>query len=582
MKLYATYKQILAEIQKEDRIKKAYFTSFNLSPEFVERYIIPPIYGEEVPSNELHYENINNVIENTKLDLKFFYDANMLKIDESKRTIAKFYPILLKNGVFHPKVIYIEGEKFVYLFVGSANLTLNGWGRNTEAFRIVKFDKKDNLYNEVYNFFDDVFRLANIKKTTPRKKPTVKSKLNFIYSFDGKSNFIENLQLGKNLQVWSPYFSDLDELVQEISFKSLENINIIPDLIDGQKIRLKQKPVDSRISFYCEDELMENMNKFNHAKVWISDTKIAIGSYNMSKQAINGTNFEASLIEDIEKNHDFKIQGDLIEDIQVEEKVDELINEDSLTETYRYKGLYELVANWKTRSLSILSYGDINENVSIIMPSSVEVPYKDVGELNVNQTTAIFSALVRNKIFTVRDKNDVIFRGLIEEQECKGYRDNLKAENLEDIFDFFIEEKDNKLIENLEERILKKTSLYSYNHQDSFINGFQKNYFTMFKGFKNLKTKLNSIKTNEKKLHSFCFSSVVSLTTIILILEQEKKKQEKNLFLYLCIEEINKIIVLANKLIKSIENFSELKEIKNIELLLTKEDKNFLKACENV
>ena len=58
MKLYTEYKKTVENILKEEKIKKAYFTTFNISPEFVERYIIPPLYKKRIPKNKLHYEDM--------------------------------------------------------------------------------------------------------------------------------------------------------------------------------------------------------------------------------------------------------------------------------------------------------------------------------------------------------------------------------------------------------------------------------------------------------------------------------------------------------------------------------------------
>lgn len=587
MRLYAEYKKAIVDIQKEDKIIKAYFTTFNISPEFVERYIIPPLYGKELPTTELHYEEINKAIEDSSIDLQFYHDANMLQLDESKRTIAKFYPVLLKIGVFHPKVIYLEGEKKSYLFVGSGNLTLNGWGRNKEAFRIVKFKNKSNLFSEVWNFFDDVGRVAKRESSTPRKEPTNEQNLNFIYSFNNKSTFLEHLNLGQNLQVWSPYFSDLDELVRGSEFSKVKTIKIIPDIKDGKKIRLSKQPTDSKLSFYEDSDASKVQNRFNHAKVWLSDTKIAIGSYNMTKQAISGINFEAALIEDISANSDLFKVGDAFK-IDITEENDIELN-DELNEKSRYTSLYKLSANWKTRKLKICNLLDDSqdEKLRVRLPSSVEVLYEDVKNLDVNETVAIFSALVRNKVFTVSNEKGIIFRGLIEE-ESKGFRDELKAEDLNDIFYFFDEDKkaDEMLKDKLERRVLDKAlSDLDTSKILSHKEAFQGNYFTMFKGFKKLYARLEKVQLEkiqskkEKELHKFCFSSAVSLTTIIHILEQEKKDKEQNLFLYLCIEEINKIISVANKRIKNYDDLSKLKKIENIGLSLTPEDELFLKAC---
>jgi len=560
MKLYEEYKKIVKEL---GRVKKAYFTTFNISPEFVERYILPPLLEENIPKNALGYEALNQKLEN-KPDIKFFHDANMTKFDEGKKTNVAFYPIVMTTGVFHPKVIYLEGDKAIYLIVGSGNLTLSGWGRNREAFRILKVDKSSNLDKQAHNFFVDVFKKSGLKKTN--KKTTINNEdINLVYGFDKTSNFLDSLELSKNLQVWSPYFSDLDELLVNEEFQSLESIKIIPDINKHEKTRLKKLPENKNVSFHIDEKFEDT---FNHSKVWISDTKIAIGSHNMTKQAVYGNNFEASLVETIENEKIFLVTNDSFSPkINKEsdmEEVDEVLTEE------RFSGLFKLVANWKSRTLTLEEIYCIGKlkNIKIILPSNLKKSNTELKSINTVELATVFSTLGRNKIFTIKDGDKIIFRGFIIEEET-AYRDKVKAESLEDIFLSFEEKGEARLVEQLEERILNKTLGISVVQKKHHI---KQNYFSMFKGFKALNEKLEKLKT--KDLHSFCYSSVTSLTSIMIVLEKEKDNEE-TLFLYLCIGELNKLIFKANKMLKK---EPKLKKLKNI-TILNPEDKNFLKAC---
>ena len=80
------------------------------------------------------------------------------------------------------------------------------------------------------------------------------------------------LQLGADDYLPKPY--DLDELFEKSEFDNLERIDIIPDLIDNQRIRLKKLPIlDKQISFYRFDKRKiseENEDGMNHSKIWIS------------------------------------------------------------------------------------------------------------------------------------------------------------------------------------------------------------------------------------------------------------------------------------------------------------------------
>ena len=366
MKLYAQYLSSLENLRKGGKtINKAYFTSFNLSPEFFETYILPPLLEEDVPDNSFQYESLNVKLEELekKLDIKVFHDANMMQLNEQKRTILKFNPILMtdehakRKGLFHPKVIYLENETKGILFVGSGNLTLSGWGRNIEAFQIVDVERNSNLHKQIDNFFLDVALSAGLYKNEKKnyKSTFLDQGCNFIYSFGhgSKSSVFLNSINAKNtsnLYVWSPYFSEskddnIDSIIKQ-NFQEAQNIHIIPDLVGAEKkIRLKNKPQSEKIKFYAlKDQDSENMN---HSKVWITDTKIGIGSYNFTKEALFGVNFEAALIQDVQK---IDLGLEPIDFNQMNET--ELKSEELKTNT-QFNVIFELIADYELQSFGV-------------------------------------------------------------------------------------------------------------------------------------------------------------------------------------------------------------------------------------
>jgi len=345
MKLYSKYKTAIPSLGK---IKKAYFTTFNLSVEFFETYILPPLLGIDIPDNNFEYEDINAKLEESKIDIKIFYDANMLQLNEQKRTIQKFSPILMDKGLFHPKVIYLENtDGNGKLFVGSRNLTLNGWGRNTEAFDILDIKNGSYLNNQVYDFFDDVNILTKYGQKKNNRDISFDSSVNFIHSskIDKESNFLDALSLSKNLTVWSPYFSDdMDSLLMKKEFKDIESIDILPDFVgDDKKIRVAKLPKDKRIKF---NELKNfDSPAMNHSKVWISDNKIAIGSYNFTKEALYGKNFECAIVRDVDSvNLDF-------EEFLPSHMEESQLNQESLKTITDFKYIFDLTVDWSKRSI---------------------------------------------------------------------------------------------------------------------------------------------------------------------------------------------------------------------------------------
>lgn len=585
MKLYTKYLSELENLRKGGRtIKKAYFTSFNLSPEFFEKYILPPLLEEETPDNSFQYESLNVKLEalEKKLDIKVFYDANMIQLNEQKRTILKFTPVLMTNeqgkrkGLFHPKVIYIENDKGKgKLFVGSGNLTLSGWGRNTEAFQIVDVDINSNLYNQQYNFFIDVQIQANIlKKGEKRYKQThLDKKYNFIYSFENDSEnsiFLKSIDSNTStkLYVWSPYFSDeLDPIIND-NFKAVEKVHIIPDLVGiDKKIRLKKKPKSEQVEFYSlEDDNSENMN---HSKIWISDNRIGIGSYNFTKEALFGVNFEAAIVREI-KNIDLTLKK-----IDFNEMSEEEFNDEKLVLNTNFDLVFELVADWKDRTFEINHIvGDEIEGFKVLLPSGKEYLKEELDSLSMVEAEKIFRALIRNKIFKVKYKSEIVYEGIIFEKSTEGFREPIKVETINDLFISFLDKKEPFSSKKLKNRNIN----FDENNNERYENQTDSsylNYFNLFKGFENLLNKLTEVKS-EIDLKHYCFTSGNSVSSIMVVIEEYKEDEKHhNLFTYLFIKEFN---LLVKEINKNKFLITKLEKIENIKLKLSRDDEKFLKA----
>lgn len=447
MKLYNEYIKVL---KKLDKIEKAYFTTFNLDISFVEKYLIPPLLKDDIADNKLSLEDLNiSLMKNSKPDIKFFYDANMLTSFD-KKTLVETYPILIKNGVFHPKVIYLKGSNASYLFVGSGNLTVSGWGRNIEAFEIVEILNNGHLEKQVLNFFDEIFELADIdtEKTNKTLRKILPHKYNFVYSFyknsQSNSPLLEALHLDKSLQLFSPYFSDdLDQLFQKEEFDTLNEINIIPDLIENQKIRLKKLPtiMKEKINFYRFEEndyFENNQDSTNHSKIWISDTHYAIGSHNCTEQALYGKNFEASLVQRYANKEDFSLNSFAIVDNLDTSGKDESIEEE-IDDGDKFTSLYKLTANYKNYTLKP---EDISKNIEINkiyikLPGLKEkmLTHLELYDLEYSKRVQVFRALSKNKIFEIYSDSSLIYRGIIFEKNATPTTRLVDcAETLDDIF----------------------------------------------------------------------------------------------------------------------------------------------------
>ena len=576
MKIYSEYKSV---IKKLGKIEKAYFTTFNLDIGFVEKYLLPPLFKDDIPDNKFSLEDLNLSIMKNKFDIKIFHDANMLTTFE-KKTLIQTYPILIRAGVFHPKVIYIKGSDATYLFVGSGNLTISGWGRNIEAFEIIDISYIQSLENQVLNFFDDVYELAGLNRQNKTYRKSENSSQNFIYSFHKSKNtnspFLEALNIKKKLQIFSPYFSDdLDKLFENNEFKSLDEINVIPDLIENQKIRLKVLPsIDKRVSFYRFNKKnisYENEDSTNHSKIWISDNKFAIGSYNCTQAALYGNNFEASIVKSYSNKEDFLLENFKNID-NLETSGDKNNIEEEIVEEMRYSSLFKLVANFTNFSFelySIISKIHISK-ISINLPSFNDklITCSDFKKLEYSKRVQVFRALTKNKVYKIyNENNECLFRGIIIEVNAS-FKTRLidSAETLEDVFLSFSDVNDPTEGKQLKPIIInldrEDEDIYKRKNQETTVN-----YYNMFSGFQNLTNKYEDIKENEEKLKRFCFLSSASLIVIKSILESNFK--DEDLFIYLTVLEFNKLV--------SKRNVTGISKIIEPKITLLKADKKFIK-----
>ena len=587
MKLHAKYKEILEE-KNIGKLEKAYFTTFNIDLGFVEKYIIPPLLGDGIPDNNFSLEDLNiGLMDKKAPEIKFFYDANMLATLD-KKTIVETYPILIKGGVFHPKVIYLQGSKAAYLLVGSGNLTFSGWGRNIEAFEIIEIKNNENIKNQILNFFDDIFYKARIEKLKPKRAVRLDNEIDFIYSCERSENslLLESLKIDKSLQIYSPYFSDdLDSLFEKEEFKQLDSIKIVPDLIENQKVRLKQLPADKRVKFYRFDKKVlstEDEDSTNHSKIWISETKYAIGSHNCTEAALYGKNYEASIVKSLTRKGGFSLDDSRIIKPDVTKKNEDM--EDEVDVQDRFNSLYKLVADYKNNEFKLTEISSTikSSNIKILLPSSCDITIKckelsDSREvllpLSNAQKAIIFRALVKNKIFEIQDEDsNRLFRGLIIELNVTDKtRFSNSVETLDDIFLSFLDEKNPTEAKHIENRRIDidrdEEAVYKRKYKKTNVN-----YFTMFTGFKNLHNKLQEIKSRPDQVKKFCYTSASSLVVVKNIIEQ--KMNNESLFMHLMILEFNKLVEAVNRL--KIDDI-KLEPIQPLSIKLEPEDKRFIK-----
>ncbi len=324
MKLYTRYRKIIEELRRAGPLKKAWFTSFNLSPYFVENYIIPPLIGDApCPVKNMGFEALYQKINKIGTDVRFFYDHRAIDLSESKKTAIMFCPIDLRSfsdqsglsfqdGVFHPKVILLQAQDGrAWLITSSANLTVAGWSRNREAVLDRQVLSIDN-WKRIVHFFNTCAR----KEIISEKEFTNKAgedDWEFCHSLSGDL-FLEKILQGipEKLFVWSPYFSDyLPNLIEKHILPKISegaSVGIIPD-ISNNRIRLNTDLKEAlqknhSVKFYDDGHgsSVASEHEMSHAKMWLTGSRLAVGSWNFTAAGMNipntkhSSNVEAGII----------------------------------------------------------------------------------------------------------------------------------------------------------------------------------------------------------------------------------------------------------------------------------------------
>lgn len=355
MKILADFKKIVQEIGP---VRRAWFTTFGLSLDLLERYILPALVGVDPPTTPQEFETLQAKAfgEDTepRLDLKVFYDIRTRPNDRVKRTSIPLYGVdfrtadlqvqegRFKNGFFHPKVIYLEGEKGEVIGAGSANLSVDGWAKNRECFHFEKLVGQENRA-EITHFFRRIHHWCGLKedfKMPPvRRDEQSNQRWRFLSSI-GKESFLDHLCGGRDpgpLVVWSPFLSkDLAGLAKIlVKQHGVDWLAVVPDRHPQGKIRLSQESASLFLrdgnELRTDDSIDWNL-RFSHAKIWMTRRNLAIGSWNLTGPATGYSkskdkqNVEAGFVL-FKKGHDLPAHLKVLEPREATQDADVLAKE---------------------------------------------------------------------------------------------------------------------------------------------------------------------------------------------------------------------------------------------------------------
>lgn len=414
---YKLYKHFVERLGEIGRLKRAWFTTFNLDISFFEKYMLSALLGKDYHDVKTPHDyealsaelaNDAEELDGIKTEVRVFYDYRALKTEgKPKQSTVHLHPVDLKkingietqnfkDGVFHPKVILLEGYDGRYwLMVSSANLTMGGWARNRECFFLEQITTRSNA-REINSFFSAItsnnedFADSQVSKKLIRGQfDSGESNWSFISSF-GSRKFIDAL-ITKNskqaIRVWSPYFADdLSELINEYHGSYFDSIEVIPSKNENLKIRITEEAFNKcqtiqNLQFLQEKLPTAAQEAFVHAKVWLTPEKIAIGSWNMTRSGMNcskqsNNNIEAGIVrllskgeyQSIIKNYTSKLLDNAIFSTleELEEEKEDILDD--------YIISVELLLNWDDSTLKLINppYDEFVKNVgksaSIILP----------------------------------------------------------------------------------------------------------------------------------------------------------------------------------------------------------------------
>lgn len=308
MKLLSAFRKQIDEV---GTIQRVWLTSFVINIEFIETYLLPVILGMDPPKLRMDYEGMQQVLSERGIDVRVFCDKHFIEPDQNKRTAIPVHGIsperLSPNGevtfsdysLFHPKVIYLQGENGSVLGSGSANLTVDGWGRNQEVFSFVSVASR-SMAESVRSFFEPVF--TNVHERFPEDFPvpeqTAAPGVSFCHSLAGVPflNRLFETNPGE-LAIWSPYFSrDISNYVKNLQrFAGAPDLRVqlVPDRVENQYLRaewsqgLAELHGQGLLSLHQSPVKRDDRSFMTHAKLWKTPDRLAIGSWNFTQPGSN-------------------------------------------------------------------------------------------------------------------------------------------------------------------------------------------------------------------------------------------------------------------------------------------------------
>src|SRR5689334_13499457 len=140
----------LADLIRSESWEKALFTTYSLSLTFFESILL----------RELRQSGCRDIW--IAVDGDGYRSSLMERRSHSVGQEYHLVPLVLPNGVFHPKCCYLVGDSHDVLAIGSGNLTFGGFGRNIEVLDILASEEAPICFGEFGEFLSALKRRADI------------------------------------------------------------------------------------------------------------------------------------------------------------------------------------------------------------------------------------------------------------------------------------------------------------------------------------------------------------------------------------------------------------------------------------
>lgn len=590
LKTYNEFKKVIDQL---GNVKLAWFTTFNFSVDFFERFILSAlIKSSPYDLKSLKdFEVLNDRIVNTEdgaIDVKVFHDYRAMS-PEIKRTSVQTIGIKpgdinasFAHGVFHPKVALLVNDKNeAFVSVGSANLTISGWSKNSEGVISKAINDRKNA-QAITDFFlalipndsSDAKRITDLNNTW-QKSLNVHSDWEFVSSISKKS-MLDSIreESCEELTVWSPYFSeDLSEVVQEY-FSWVRKMRIVPDVTSNGSIRLTNdaisKALDSPHVGFLEDPHFKNEDLLVHAKVWSTPTKIAVGSWNFTKAGLNlsstnSNNIEAGIVQDITP----KVYQNFIGSCNLREMeapvgmLKEELEDEKKELLSNWKINCQIYADWSNYKYKLVSADDFESKVFYFdLPG---MPNRIASNTLLHFDVSFYDghkSLLKDRLFSVYDKaegGERVFIGVIVEMNPV-QRPAVGFESIQDLLRAWSDRKPEKKTQFQQINYTNDTETgeeLSEQISKALKGDYSNAWFTMFLAFEQIKVRLREAHSDANELNRIGYRIPGSITQVSEHLNFLKENLSSNdsemssAFIWFMINEGNQIIDLFNSLIKN-------------------------------